>query len=150
MFGEKDRSSLLFPYLKLYLFPYLKTYPIIRTRLRLLLLSRLTARRKQSRLLSMGLFRIGLLVGSPIKSKSVCQAARRIQKRPCRIGRRTLTSAIDWMGTAGRTSIRFYSFHSLIRSGKATSCQGANSENNTRSSWQKWGVAARDAGHFFS
>lgn len=50
----------------------------------------------------------------------------------------------------GNARLRFYSFHSLIRSGKATSCQGANSENNTRSSWQKWGVAARDAGHFFS
>ena len=56
-----------------------------------------------------------------VYKRQAYQTARRIQKRPCRIGRRTSTSAIDWMGTAGRTSIRFYSFHSLIRSGKATS-----------------------------
>ncbi len=107
-------------------------------------------RRDRSRFLSTTRFHTALRAGLRIRSKIVYRTARRIQKRPCRIGRRTSTSAIDWMGTAGRTSIRFYSFHSLICSGKATSCQGANSENNTRSSWQKWGVAARDAGHFFS
>lgn len=128
-----------------------KTVSHIKEKVKMFLLFRLPPeRRDRRRFLSTTLFHIALRAGSRIRLKVAYQTARRIQKRPCRIGRRTSTSAIDWMGTAGRTSIRFYSFHSLIRSGKATSCQGANSENNTRSSWQKWGVAARDAGHFFS
>ena len=118
-------------------------------RLRLLLLSRLTARRKQSRLLSMGLFRIGLLVGSPIKSKSVCQAARRIQKRPCKAGRRTLTNVTGWTSTTGKVSTKSCSFRSPIHSGNATFCREANLGSSLLNSWRRW-EAKRDAGHFFS
>ena len=59
-------------------------------------------------------------------------------------------SVFDSETVSTSSSVSVSKTDSLIRSGKATSCQGANSENNTRSSWQKWGVAARDAGHFFS
>ena len=120
----------------------------LQLQLQLILLFRLPPeRRKQDNLSDMIHFPIALRAGSRTKSKSACQTAHRTQRLPCKTGRRTSISVIGWTSTTGRISTQFCNFHSLIRFGRLTSCQGASSGSNTPNFWRKWEVAVHDAGY---
>lgn len=95
--------------------------------------------KKRSRFLSTTHFRTALRAGSRIRSKNACRIAQRIQKRPCKAGRRTLTSATGWTSIAGRTLMRFCSFRSPTHSGRATSCAGGKFRSSLLNSWLKMG-----------